>query len=124
MDPKTYFSSPQNTVQKQYEALRAFFYGECSAKEAAKRFDYTLSSFYSLARDFKKNLSQQPHAQSFFISRKQGRKPRDVSGEINRLIIALRKKYLSVPDIKAILDVQGYCRHSSKKRMASNLKRE
>jgi transposase len=108
MDPKTFFSSPHNTVQKQYEALRAFYTGECSAQEAAKRFDYTISSFYSLARDFRKNLSQKSPAQFFFISRKAGRKPQDATGEMNRVIIDLRKKYLSVPDIKAILDVQGY----------------
>ena len=108
MGPKTFFTSPQNTIQKQYEALRTFYTGECSAKGAAERFDYTISSFYSLARDFKKNLSHQNPAQFFFISRKAGRKVKDVTGEINRLIIALRKKYLSVPDIKAILDVQGY----------------
>ena len=108
MDPKKFFISPQNIVQKQYEALRAFYTSECSAKEAAERFDYTISSFYSLARNFKKNLSQQSPAQFFFISRKAGRKPQDVTGEINRLIITLRKKYLSVPDIKAVLDVQGY----------------
>ncbi len=29
-------------------------------------------------------------------------------GKINQLIVDLRKKYLSVPDIKAVLDVQGY----------------
>jgi hypothetical protein len=108
MDPKTFFSSPQNTAQKQYEALRAFFTGQCSAEEAAKRFDYKISSFYSLARDFKKNLSRQNPAQFFFISRKAGRNPQDVKGQINPLIISLRKKYLSVPDIKAVLDVQGH----------------
>ena len=108
MDPKEFFISPQNTIQKQYEALRAFYAGGCSAEEAANRFGYTISSFYSLARDFKKNLSLKSPAQSFFISRKAGRKPQDVTGEMNRLIITLRKKYLSVPDIKAILDVQGY----------------
>jgi transposase len=100
--------SPQSIVQKQYESLRAFYTGQCSAEEAAKRYGYTNSSFYSLARDFKKNLSQNNPAQFFFISRKVGRKPQDVTGEINRLIITLRKKYLSVPDIKAVLDVQGY----------------
>jgi len=108
LDPIKFFISPQNIVQKQYEALRAFYTGQCSAKEAANRFGYTTSSFYSLVRDFKKNLSQQSPAQFFFISRKAGRKPQDVTGEINRLIITLRKKYLSVPDIKAVVDVQGY----------------
>lgn len=108
MDPKEFFISPQNTIQKQYEALRAFYAGGCSAEEAANRFGYAISSFYSLVRDFKKNLYLKSPAQFFFISRKAGRKPQDVTGEINRLIIALRKKYLSVPDIKAVLNVQGY----------------
>jgi transposase len=108
MTPKEFFTSPQNTIHKQYEALRAFYAGGCSAEEAARRFGYKITSFYSLTRDFKKNLSLKSPAQIFFISRKAGRKPQDVTGEINRLIIALRKKYLSVPDIKAILNVQGY----------------
>ena len=108
MDPKEFFISPQNTIQKQYEVLRAFYAGGCSAEEAARRFGYKITSFYSLTRDFKKNLSLKSPAQFFFISRKAGRKPQDVTGEINRLIISLRKKYLSVPDIKAVLNVQGY----------------
>ena len=108
MAPKEFFISPQNTIQKQYEALRAFYAGGCSAEEAANRFGYKITSFYSLTRDFKKNLSLKSPARFFFISRKAGRKPQDVTGEINQLIIALRKKYLSVPDIKAVLNVQGY----------------
>lgn len=108
MDPQSFFSSPQNVVQKQYEALRAFFTGQGRASDIAKRFDYTLSSLYSLVRDFKKNLSQQDPAQLFFVARKAGRKPQDITGEINRIIITLRKKYLSVPDIKAVLDAQGH----------------
>ena len=108
MAPKEFFISPQNTIQKQYEALRAFYAEGCSAEEAARRFGYKITSFYSLTRDFKKNLALKSPARFFFISRKAGRKPQDVTGEINRLIIALRKKYLSVPDIKAVLNVQGY----------------
>jgi len=108
MTPKEFFISPQNTIQKQYEALRAFYAGGYSAEEAARRFGYKITSFYSLTRDFKKNLSLKSPARFFFISRKAGRKPQDVTGEINRLIIALRKKYLSVPDIKTVLNVQGY----------------
>ncbi|MCD6193504.1 MAG: transposase [Candidatus Aminicenantes bacterium] len=108
MAPKEFFISPQNTIQKQYEALRAFYAEGCSAEEAARRFGYKITSFYSLTRDFKNNLSLKSPARFFFISRKAGRKPQDVTGEINRLIISLRKKYLSVPDIKAVLNVQGY----------------
>ena len=51
--------------------------------------------------------------QLFFVSLNRGRKPRDTTGETKQLIIALRKKYLSVPDIKSVLDVQG-CKVSEK----------
>ena len=107
MKPNVFFTKPQNTVQKQYEALRAFYIEKCSGQEVAKRFGYTRTSFYSLTRDFKKNLLQDKPAQYFFSSKATGRKPKDETGKTNQFIIDLRKKYLSVPDIKAILDVQG-----------------
>jgi len=108
MNPKEFFDSPKNIIHKQYEALRVFFTGECSAQEAADRFGYTVSSFYSLTRDFKKKIEQDDPAKLFFISRKAGRKPQDSTGEINQIIIGLRKKYLSVLEIKAVLDIHGY----------------
>jgi len=108
MEPTDFFANPQNTVQKQYEALRAFYVEKCPGEEVAKRFGYTLTSFYSLTRDFKKNLLHDKPAQYFFASKVAGRKPKDETGKINQFIVGLRKKYLSVPDIKAILDVQGH----------------
>jgi transposase len=118
MEPNAFFANPQNAVQKQYEALRAFYVEKCSGEEVAKRFGYTLTSFYSLTRDFKKNLSHDKPAQYFFASKLTGRKPKDETGKINQFIVDLRKKYLSVPDIKAILDVQG---HSVSERYVYNV---
>lgn len=118
MEPSAFFANPQNAVQKQYEALRAFYVEKCSGEEVAKRFGYTLTSFYSLTRDFKKNLSHDKPAQYFFASKLTGRKPKDETGKINQFIVDLRKKYLSVPDIKAILDVQG---HSVSERYVYNV---
>lgn len=118
MEPSAFFANPQNAVQKQYEALRAFYVEKCSGEEVAKRFGYTLTSFYSLTRDFKKNLSHDKPAQYFFTSKLTGRKPKDETGKINKFIVDLRKKYLSVPDIKAILDVQG---HSVSERYVYNV---
>jgi len=114
METTAFFANPQNTVQKQYEALRAFYLEKCSAEEVAKRFGYTLSSFYSLTRDFKKNLLQDKPAQSFFIPKTTGRKPKAETNKINQLIVDLRKKYLSVPEIKAIVDAQGQHRVSER----------
>jgi hypothetical protein len=108
VEPESFFQCPQNSAQKQYEALRAFYVEKCPGEEVAERFGYTLSSFYSLTRDFKKNLAQENPEQNFFISRAVGRKPKGDTSEANQLIIGLRKKYLSVPDIKAVLDVQRY----------------
>lgn len=108
MKPDAFFTQPQDTVQKQYEALRAFYIEKCPGQKVAKRFGYTLTSFYSLTRDFKKNLLQDKPEQYFFSSKLTGRKPKDQTGKTNQFIVELRKKYLSVPDIKAILDVQGY----------------
>jgi len=107
MEPEKFFARPQNTAQKQYEALRAFYAEKCPGEEVAKRFGYTLSSFYSLTRDFKRNLAHDNPEQHFFVSKATGRKPKNDTSEANQLIINLRKKYLSVPDIKAIMDIQG-----------------
>jgi len=119
METTAFFANPQNTVQKQYEALRAFYLEKCPAEEVAKRFGYTLSSFYSLTRDFKKNLLQDKPAQSFFIPKTTGRKPKAETNKINQLIVDLRKKYLSVPEIKAIVDAQG--QHSVSERHVYNV---
>ena len=108
MEPITFFNSPKNIAHKQYEALRLFFITKASAQEVAKRFGYSLNSFYSLTRNFRKSLSDDNPEAFFFVTRKTGRKPLKQSAKIKKLIIALRKKYLSVQDIKAVMDVQGY----------------
>ncbi len=108
MNPKKFFFTPQNTVHKQYEALRSFFLEGKSAEDVAAQFGYKTSSFYSLSRDFRKRLNEEDPADNFFQSRLAGRQPKDKSGEIDELILKLRKRYLSVSDIKAVLDVQEY----------------
>lgn len=92
MEPTVFFANPQNTAQKQYEALRSFYFDKCSGEEVAKHFGYTLSSFYSLTRDFKKTLLQEKPSQFFFIHRTTGRKPMAETDKINQLIVNLRKK--------------------------------
>jgi hypothetical protein len=107
MDALTFFTSPQNIAHKQYEALRAFFYEKKSAQEIAKQFGYTTATLYSLVRDFKKSIQLNGEIyKQFFIEPQRGRKPREDYDEIHDSIILLRKKYLSVPDIKSILDAQ------------------
>tara|TARA_B100001971_G_C18230344_1_gene563488 strand:+ start:321 stop:2060 length:1740 start_codon:yes stop_codon:yes gene_type:complete len=106
MKPKTYFTRPRHVLHKQYEALRSFFVEGMRAEEVASTFGYTPSAVYSLVRDFREDISDRPFSDPFFITRKAGRKPVDETGALHRRITSLRKKYLSVPDIKAILDAQ------------------
>lgn len=108
IDPEKYFLFPQSVPHTQFEALRAYYVDGLSAQEAAETFDYTRSAFYSLVRDFTKLLRENPDEDPFFPERCAGRKPRDPTGVVDKLILSLRKKYLSVPDIKAVLDVHEY----------------
>ncbi len=101
---KDFFSNPVNANQKQYEALRAFYHKNRSAPETAKKFGYTLSSFYSLARDFKKALKGGVASKKYFTSTSLGRNPKPGGNSIIKQIIELRKKYLSIGEIKSILD--------------------
>ena len=106
MDIKTFFAFPQGTAHKRYEALRMFCYEKKTAQEVAHQFGYTITAFYSLVRDFKKQIKN-PHPQKqFFIEHTAGRKLRQGFDELRDMIILLRKKYLSVADIKTILDAQ------------------
>ncbi len=87
---------------------RAFYVERKSAAEVAQQFGYTLSSFYSLTRDFKQRLKESNPSQQFFIVSPSGRQRKDPTQRTQRLIVELRKKFLSVPDIKARLDALGY----------------
>jgi transposase len=103
-----FFNSPKNKMHKKYEALRAFCYERKTAQEIAKRFGYTKSTIYSLVRDFKQQLQLNNIKTTFFTENKLGRKPSQKNGKAHELILLLRKKFLSVCDIKVILDAQNY----------------
>ena len=49
-----FFDSPIYAPQRQYEALRAYFYEKLPANEVAQRFGYSENSLYCFASDFKK----------------------------------------------------------------------
>ncbi len=102
-----YFLSPENIYHRQYEALRAFCYEKKSAEEVVFKFGYTLASFYSLMRDFKKKLKEGGSRIGFFQTPQFGRKPNPVQQTAIDKIIKLRKKYLPVDEISAVLHSQG-----------------
>jgi replicative DNA helicase len=53
MDIKTYFETPKNFHQRQYEAVRAFLYEDKPASEIAAKFGYTTQTIYSIVKDFR-----------------------------------------------------------------------
>jgi len=101
---QNFFLRPQDATHRRYEALRAFHLDGRTAQEVSGLFGYTVSTVYTLVRNFKSLLGSNAPSAQFFISSRPGRKEKDSTGKLSKLIIELRKKYLSVPDIKAILD--------------------
>jgi predicted DNA-binding protein YlxM (UPF0122 family) len=105
--PILYFNSSSNPYHKQYEAMRAYFVDQLSAAEVADKFDYTINTVYSMARDFRKALIDNPQNDPFFKLVILGRKPLALVEETRNEIISLRKSYLSIPEIKSIMDSKG-----------------
>ena len=59
-----------------------------------------------MARDFKAKISSGLE-DPFFNESKPGRKPIDHEEGVEEIVINLRKKYLSVPDILTVTDTMG-----------------
>jgi predicted DNA-binding protein YlxM (UPF0122 family) len=102
-----YFTAKANPLHKQYDAMKAYFIDRLSAAEVGERFGYTTNTVYSMARDLKKELLENPQADPFFKPVALGRKPLALEDETRDEIISLRKSYLSVPEIKSILESKG-----------------
>lgn len=108
MTAKEYFSTNTFVIRKKYEALKSFYQDGLPAKRAAQKFGYTLTTFYSLSRDFKKHLRETPDRDYFFKDTSLREKRVKDADEVDAIIIALRKKSFSISDIKSILDAQSY----------------
>jgi hypothetical protein len=107
MDITSYFGSPNNPHQRQYEAMRAFLYEKKLADEVARKYGYTKLTVYSIARNFKKLLVANELDDHFFTKSQLGRPERPSTTQVKDKIIDLRKHYLSVEEIKENLDAQG-----------------
>ena len=107
MEPYFYFSSSGTVNKKRYDALRAFFFEKRPAEEVANTYGYSLSSFYSLTRDFRRHLKQNPMEDIFFKELVLGRKENKQEG-LEDMIIGLRKHNFSTEDIVGIVNSKGY----------------
>ena len=107
MNAKKYFMSRELVIKKKYDALRCYYVDGIAAEKVAEKYNYTLPSFYSLIRDFNIHLKKFPDKDYFFLEKKTGRHKSSYAIKLDNLIISLRKRNFSIPDIKIILDAQG-----------------
>ena len=105
IDLSAYFLTSSNPLHKQYQALRRHFVDGLSAEQVALESGYAVATIYSLIRDFKHKITS--GYDPYFKEPEVGRPKLDHGGAINRLVVAYRKKYMSVPEIKAALDAHG-----------------
>jgi len=107
MKPYNYFLNQETINKKKYDALRAFFFEKLPASEVSNIYGYSLSSFYSLTRDFRKYLKQEHEEDFFFKNISLGRK-KNQTVELKDMVIGLRKQNFSAEDIVGIVNAKGY----------------
>ncbi len=106
LEPEEYFGNPENTYHRQYRAMLDFFHHKMSAHEVAAKHGYAVSTVYSMSRDLKAKLNgslEDPYFKAVTL----GRRLLDEDGTLTAMIVALRKKYMSVPEIKTVLEAAG-----------------
>jgi len=94
---QNFFLSPEFPLQRQYEALRAFFVQEESSAEVAKRFGYSPGAFRVLCHQFRHDPRKRA---SFFRQPQRGPQSAPARDRVRELAVAMRKRNLSVYDIQ------------------------
>ena len=92
-----FFLAPQFPLQRQYEALRAFLVEEEPFGDVARRFGYSPSSFRVLCHQFRHDPQKRA---SFFRLPQRGPQSAPARDRARDLAIAMRKRNLSVYDIR------------------------
>ena len=104
MKPIDFFLNPKSVYQKQYEALRCYYIEKKTAKEVAEIFGYKHRGFTTIVSQFNAKLKNTNQADIFFRPVIKGRKPTKEINDARSMVIALRKQYHSVEEIKVILN--------------------
>jgi hypothetical protein len=99
-----FFLAPESTLQRQYEALRAYFVDQLGSVEVARRFGYTAGSFRVLCHQFRHDPDFRAR---FFSPILQGPASAPVRDPVRELVVAMRKRNLSVYDIQRELAETG-----------------
>ena len=101
IDLVKFFKEPVSARQKHYEVVRAVIIDKISVEEASKRYDYKISTIYSLIKDAKSGKLE------LFPEVKKGPKQRRTSIAVQDKIIKYRRKFLSSLDIQNELEIEG-----------------
>ena len=100
-----FFLAPEKRLQRQYEALRAFFVEGTPSHEVARKFSYTAGGFRVLCHEFRHDPQKR---NSFFQDVRHGPQTAPVRDRVRTLAIAMRKRNLSVYDIQRELAAGGH----------------
>jgi hypothetical protein len=102
-DPAAFFLSPQDPLHRQYEALRTYFVEQLPSHQVAARFGYSPGAFRVLCHQFRHD----PDKRCFFRQPRHGPQAAPARDRVRALVIAMRKRNLSVYDIQRELAAVG-----------------
>jgi hypothetical protein len=100
-----FFRAPVHPLHRQYEAFRAYFVEGSPSQEVARRFGYTPGSFRVLCHEFRHDPDKQ---RRFFQSVQPGPRYAPARDRVRELVVAMRKRNLSVYDIQRELAQAGH----------------
>jgi hypothetical protein len=105
-DPQArFFLAPETPHQRQYEALRAYFVEKAPSHEVAHRFGYTPGAFRVLCHQFRHDPAKRA---VFFPPSTPGPHTAPKRDRVRNLAVAMRKRNLSVYDIRRELADAGH----------------
>src|SRR3972149_5126570 len=91
-----FFPSPNPPLQRQYEALRAYFVEDLASGDAAQRFGYSPGAF----RILRNRYDHDPDTREFLRTLRHGPQNAPARARVRELAVAMRKRNLSVYDIQ------------------------
>jgi hypothetical protein len=100
-----FFLAPETPLQRQYEALRAYFVEQAPSHQVARRFGYTPGAFRVLCHQFRHDPAKRA---AFFPVATQGPHAAPKRDRVRSLAVAMRKRNLSVYDIQRELAEAGH----------------
>jgi hypothetical protein len=100
-----FFLAPETPLQRQYEALRAYFVEQLPSHEVARRFGYTPGAFRVLCHQFRHDAAKRA---AYFPAARQGPRAAPARDRVRDLVVAMRKRNLSVYDIRRELAAAGH----------------